>query len=141
MKLGLALGVVVLALGATSCGGSDDGGGGGGSEGEAGLIDMKLDEMNNSGKSGMAQLQAGAASTDVTIEIKGKSDLDPIHVHKGTCDNPGTEVIHDVGFTNADLGQGQIFVPINEVATGEFILDIHDDQTNKVIMCGAIPKQ
>jgi hypothetical protein len=133
--------VVVLGL-ATACGGGDDGGGGGGGEGgDAGVVDMKLDEMNSSGKSGTAQLQAGAASTDVTIEIKGKSDLDPIHVHKGTCDNPGTEVVHDVGFTNADLGQGQIFVPINEVATGEFILDIHDDQTNKVIMCGQIPKQ
>ena len=141
MKLRLVLGVVVLGL-ATACGGGDDGGAGGsGDGGEAGVIDMKLDEMNNSGKSGTAQLQAGAASTDVTIEIKGKSDLDPIHVHTGTCDNPGSEVVHDVGFTNADLGQGQIFVPINEVATGEFILDIHDDQTNKVIMCGAIPKQ
>ena len=141
MKLRLVLGVVLLGL-ATACGGGDDGGGGGGGEGgDAGVVDMKLDEMNNSGKSGTAQLQAGAASTDVTIEIKGKSDLDPIHVHKGTCDNPGTEVVHDVGFTNADLGQGQIFVPINEVATGEFILDIHDDQTNKVIMCGQIPKQ
>ena len=93
------------------------------------------------GKSGTAELHAGAASTDVTVEIQGTSDLDPIYVRSGTCDAPGAEVVHDIGFTTANLGQGQIFVPINEVATGEFILTIEDDKTMKPIMCGVIPAQ
>jgi hypothetical protein len=141
VKLRLLLGVCVLGL-ATACGGGDDdGGGGGGGGASGGAISMKLEEQNNSGKSGNAELQPGAASTDVTIEITGSSDLDPIHVHSGTCEAPGEEIVHDIGFTAADLGQGQIFVPISEVATGEFIMDIHDDKTDKVIMCGVIPAQ
>ena len=141
MKLRLVLGVFVVGL-ATACGGGDDGGGGGGGgDGEAGLVTVTLDEMNGSGKSGVAQLHSGAASVDVTIEIDGKSDLEPIHVHKGTCDAPGEEIVHDVGFTAADLGQGQIFVTLPEVATGEYVMDIHKADGTDVVMCGVIPKQ
>ena len=49
--------------------------------------------------------------------------------------------MHDIGFTAANLGQGQIFVPIDEVATGEFILTVEDDKTMEPIMCGVIPAQ
>jgi hypothetical protein len=130
-----------MLVGLTSAcgGGGDDGGGGGG--GGGGTVAVTLEEQNGSGKSGTAELHSGAASTDVTIEIMGTSDLDPIYVRSGTCDSPGSEVVHDLGFTTANLGQGQIFVPIDEVATGEFILTIEDDKTMKPIMCGVIPAQ
>jgi hypothetical protein len=125
---------------ASACGGGGDGGGGGGGGG-GGTVTVTLEEQNGSGKSGTAELHSGAASTDVTIEIMGTSDLDPIYVRSGTCDSPGSEVVHDLGFTTANLGQGQVFVPIDEVATGEFILTIEDDKTMKPIMCGVIPAQ
>jgi hypothetical protein len=145
VKLRLLLGLVVVGL-ATACGGGDDdggsgGGGGGGGGADAGVVNVTLAEQGGSGKSGKAQLFSGAASTDVTIEITGSSENDPIHVHSGTCDAPGEEIVHDVGFTTASLGHGQIFVTIDQVATGEYVLDIHDAQTDKVIMCGAIPEQ
>ena len=142
MKLRLVLGLMVVGL-ASACGGGDDdggsGGGGGGGGGGGDTVKVTLEEQNNSGKSGTAELHSGAASTDVTIEIKGTSDLDPIYVRGGTCQAPGSEVVHDIGFTTANLGQGQIFVPIDEVATGEFILIVEDDQSMKPIMCGVIP--
>ncbi len=143
MKAQLILGVCVVGL-ATACGGSDSGGGGGGGGGggeEAGVVSVTLDEMNSSGKSGTAELHSGAASVDVTIEIKGKSEGEPIHVHKGTCDAPGEEIVHDVGFTSADLGQGQVFVTLPELATGEYVLDIHKADGTDVVMCGVIPEQ
>ena len=143
MKLRLALGVLFVGLfsacGSDSGGSSDGGGGGGGAA--AGTVNVTLEEQNGSGKSGTAELHAGAASTDVTIEIQGKSENDPIYVRTGTCDAPGTEIVHDLGFTAADLGQGQIFETLSNVATGEYILTIEDDQTMKPIMCGAIPAQ
>jgi hypothetical protein len=139
VKLRLLLGMFVVGM-ATACGG-DGGNGGGGGGMESDTVKVTLEDMNNSGKSGTAELFPGAASVDVTIEIQGESDLDPIHVHRGTCEEPGEEIVHDLGFTTANLGQGQIFVTMDEVATGELILDIHDDQTNKVIMCGVIPKR
>ena len=140
MKLRLVLGMMVVGL-ASACGGSDDDGGGGAGGGSSGDDNVKvtLEEQNNSGKTGTAELHSGAASTDVTIEIKGTSELDPIYVRSGTCDAPGSEVVHDLGFTTANLGQGQIFETIDNVATGEFILTIEDDQTMKPIMCGVIP--
>jgi hypothetical protein len=141
VKLRLLLGMMVVGL-ATACMGDDGGGnGGGGGPGGSDTVKITLDEMNNSGKSGTAELFPGPASVDVTIEIKGTSDLDPIHVHRGTCEEPGQEIVHDLGFTNANLGQGQIFVTMDEVATGEFVLDIHDDENDKVIMCGVIPER
>lgn len=140
MKLRLVLGVMLVGL-ASACGGGGDDGGGGGGGGGGGTVAVTLEEQNGSGKSGTAELHSGAASTDVTIEIMGTSDLDPIYVRSGTCDSPGSEVVHDLGFTTANLGQGQIFVPIDEVATGEFILTIEDDKTMKPVMCGVIPAQ
>jgi hypothetical protein len=143
VKAQMILGVLVVGL-ATACGGGDDssGGGGGGGGGEdAGVVKVTLDEMNNSGKSGTAELHAGAASVDVTMEIDGPSENEPIHVHKGTCDAPGKEIVHDVGFTTASLGTGQIFVTLPEVATGEYVLDVHKATGNEVVMCGVIPKQ
>ena len=140
MKLRLVLGVMLVGM-ASACGGGDGGGGGGGGGGAGDTVRVTLDEQNGSGKSGTAELFPGAASTDVTIEIEGESDLDAIYVRSGTCDSPGSEVVHDIGFTAANLGQGQIFVPLNEVATGEFILTVEDDMTMDPIMCGVIPAQ
>lgn len=141
MKAQLILGVVVVGL-ATACGGdSGGGGGGGGGDGEGGIVKVKLDEMNGSGKSATGELHSGAASVDVTIEIDGKSENEPIHVHKGTCDAPGEEIVHDVGFTTADLGTGQIFVTLPELATGEYVMDVHKANGEDVVMCGVIPKQ
>jgi hypothetical protein len=141
VKLRLLLGMCVLGL-ATACGGDSDGGGGGGGGGSGDTVSVTLEAKNNSGKSGTAELFPGAASTDVTLEVMGgQSDLDPIHVHRGTCDSPGAEIVHDLGFTTAGLGQSQIFETIDKVTTGEFVIDIHDDQNDEVIMCGAIPAQ
>jgi hypothetical protein len=139
VKLRLLLGMCVLGL-ATACGGDSNGGGGGGG-GASDTVKVTLEEQNGSGKSGTAELFPGAASVDVTIEIMGTSDLDPIHVHSGTCASPGAEIVHDLGFTTANLGQGQIFETMENVATGEFVIDIHDDRNDEVIMCGAIPAQ
>jgi hypothetical protein len=139
VKLRLLLGMFVLGL-VSACGG-DSGNGGGGGGGGGDTVKVTLAEQNGSGKTGTAELFPGAASVDVTIEIQGTSDLDPIHVHSGTCDAPGEEVVHDLGFTTANLGQGQIFDTMENVATGELVLDIHDDTNDEVIMCGVIPAQ
>ena len=104
---------------------------------------LQLEEMNNSGKSGTAELQSGAASTDITIALEpAQGENEPIHIHKGTCESPEGEVAHDLGFTTAGLGQGQAFVTLPELTTGEYVLDIHSAQNpDEVIMCAPIPKR
>jgi hypothetical protein len=136
---------MVLTL--AGCGGDGGGNGGGGAGGGGGddiqPVTITLEEMNNSGKTGTAEFQSGAASTDVTIALEpAQGDNEPVHIHKGTCDSPEAEVAHDLGFTTAGLGQGQAFVTLPELTTGEYVLDIHSAQNpDEVIMCGAIPKQ
>jgi hypothetical protein len=141
VKLQLVLGMMLVGL-ASACGGGGDGGnGGGGGGGASDTVQVTLEELDGSGKSGSATLYPGAASTDVTLETQGASDLDAIYVRSGTCESPGTEIVHDIGFTASNLGQGQIFEPIDDVATGEYILTVEDDQTMKPIMCGVIPER
>jgi hypothetical protein len=140
----LLLGGMLMTL--AGCGGggeSSGGGGGGGSAEESDTMMFKLDEMNSSGTSANVEMFPGAASTDFTIELNPPNgDNQPIHVHKGTCDSPSSEVAHDIGFTTAGLGQGSAYVLIDEVATGEYVLDIHGaTKPDEVIACGVIPKQ
>jgi hypothetical protein len=129
----------------SGCGG--DGGGGGSAGGSGGdddsdTVPITMEEQNNSGKSGKAELFPGAASTDLTLEIQPAGDNEAIHIHKGTCDSPSTEVAHDIGFTTAGLGQGSAFVTIDEVTTGEYVLDVHSSKNpDEVILCGAIPER
>ena len=140
MKLQMLVGIVVVGI-ATACGGSNEGSGGGGGDTEGGVVKITLDEMNGSGKSATGELHPGPASVDVTIEIDGPSESEPIHVHKGTCDAPGEEIVQEIGFTAASLGTGQIFMTLPEVATGEYVIDIHKASGTDVVMCGVIPKQ
>jgi hypothetical protein len=128
--------------GGESSGGSTAGGGGGDAS-ESDSATFKLDEMNNSGTTATVEMFPGAASTDFTIELQpAKGDNQPIHVHKGTCDSPSSEIAHDIGFTNVGLAQGSAYVLIGEVATGEYVLDIHSaTKPDEVIACGVIPKQ
>ena len=138
----LALSVLTLA----ACGGDGGGNGsagGGGDGGDIQPVTVMLEEQNNSGKSGTAELQPGAASTEITIEVQPpQGDNEAIHIHTGTCDSPAAEVAHDLGFTTVGLGHGQAFVNLPELTTGEFVLDIHSAKNpDEVIMCGAIPEQ
>jgi hypothetical protein len=131
--------------GGESSGGSTTGGGGGGGGGttESDTITFKLDEMNSSGTTASVEMFPGAASTDFILELTpAKGDNQPIHVHKGTCDSPSSEIAHDIGFTNVGLAQGSAYVLIGEVATGEYVLDIHSaTNPDEVIACGVIPAQ
>ena len=90
MRLRLVLGLMLVGM-ASACGGGGDGGGGSEGDGSEGsdTVKVTLEEQNGSGKSGTAEMFPGAASTDVTIEIQGTSDLDPIYVRSGTCEAPG----------------------------------------------------
>jgi hypothetical protein len=146
VKNTLVLGGMLMTLAGCGGGGGDSGGsagGGGGSAEESDTQTFKLDEMNGSGTTANVEMFPGAASTDFTIELSPPNgDNQPIHVHKGTCDSPSSEVAHDIGFTTAGLGQGSAYVLIDEVATGEYVLDIHSStKPDEVIACGVIPKQ
>ena len=152
MKLRLLLGMLVVGM-ASACGGGGEGGGngggggGGGGGGESGgPIAMKLEEQNGSGKTASVNLEPGIGTTEMTLEITPQRGTDQaaIHVHKGSCGDISAEtaVEHDVGFVTAGLGQGSIFVPLSDIATGEYVIDVHDPRNEgDLFACGQIPEQ
>lgn len=147
MKLRLLLGVVAVGLASACGGGGDDGGnGGGGDGGGGGPVTIELEEQNGSGKTATVTLEPGIGTTELTLEITPESGAEnaDIHVHKATCEDVTgeTEVAHEVGFVTAGLGQGSIFVPLSEIATGEYVVDVHNPKKpDELLVCGAIPEQ
>jgi hypothetical protein len=144
VKLRMLLGVLVLGM-AAGCGGGDDDGGGGGGGDQAEPVQFELNEVDGSGKTVTVLLEPGVGTTEAQLSIepvRGTNNA-PIHVHKGSCDTitPDAEVAHDIGFFLDGLGQGSVFVPMEEIATGEFVIDVHDPSGAKIIACGAIPAQ
>ena len=145
MRQTLVLGGMLMTLAGCGGGGDSNGSAGGGDGDSAEASDtmtFKLDEMNGSGTTANVEMFPGAASTDFTIELQPPTgDNQPIHVHRGTCDSPSSEVVHDIGFTTAGLGQGSAYALIGDVATGEYVLDVHNAAGTDVIACGVIPEQ
>src|SRR5918996_4373378 len=52
---------------------------------EIAAIRVDLDEENDSGQSGFAELIATGESTDVVVEVEGSGGPQAAHVHAGTC--------------------------------------------------------
>jgi hypothetical protein len=146
MRNGL-LAVMVLALaGCGGDGGNGNGGGGGGSATgeEEGTINVTLAEKDGSGSSGVAVIHPGAGSAEVTLELMNAADGAQMHIHQGSCATAAgdTPVEHDLGFVTTNLGQAILAVPMQEVASGENYIDLHDAaDPSKIDACGMIPEQ
>ncbi len=54
---------------------------------EAATVTVELDQLNDSGISGVATLRGGDSATEVTITVTGATGNHPAHIHAGTCDN------------------------------------------------------
>jgi hypothetical protein len=147
MKRSLLALMVVSLAGCGGGGGNGDGGGGGeggGGGSDVGYVDMTLKQVGGSGTVGTATLQAGADSAEVTLQLTNADDGAALHIHEGSCADPAgdAEVAHDLGIVNVNLGQAILAAPLEEVATGEFYIDVHDARDpNKVVACGVIPEQ
>ena len=94
--------------------------------------------------SGTATLQAGADSAEVTLQLANAGDGAAMHIHEGSCADPAGDaaVAHDLGVVNVNLGQAILAVPLDEVSTGAFYIDVHSAaDPDKVVACGVIPEQ
>ncbi len=134
-------------------GGGESSGGGGGStwaaEAEAaptesGTVTFKLDEMNSSGTTATVEMFPGAASTEFTLELQpgeGRQPADPRpqgDVRLAVVRDRSRHRLHE---RRAWL-RAPAYVLIGEVATGEYVLDIHSaTKPDEVIACGVIPEQ
>lgn len=109
-------------------------------------VTITLNEVDDSGVSGIAMLSANDDQTDVAIRLTGAFGDHPNHIHENFCDEvnpvPLLPLQHVVvgeadpdGFTNSTVD-----IWLDELLAGEFSILVHrsDDQLDDYLVCGNI---
>ena len=131
----LAVGLVLVGAG---CGSEDDDGG---TEAQVGgeVVMVELEEQNDSGESGTAELRGEGGQTVVEISLDGApAAAQPAHIHKGTCENldptpayPLEDVMDGTSTSTED-------VTLEELKKGEFAINVHksNEEPQTYVACG-----
>ena len=117
-------------------------------QGTGGLIQIDLDEQNNSGISGTATLEdQGDGTTRVDLVLEGVEEKGayPAHIHAGQCPEPGeiTYPLESVVF-NANAGAGVsvtiLEASIDEILAVQSAINVHLYSDPSVyVACGNLP--
>jgi Domain of unknown function (DUF4331) len=101
---------------------------------------VPLDELNDSGMSGIAELSETANGTDVAVKLNGDTGDHPIHIHFGTCDNLGeiAAPLNNVGPNG--VSDTVVDLTLDELTSGEYAINAHESAENiqNYIACGNI---
>lgn len=109
-----------------------------------GQMDVALNEMGGSGKSGEAMLTEEGADLVVELSVvpSDPADAHPAHIHVGSCASQGG-VIHPLdpvldGSSHTVLAG----VGLTEVADGMYYINVHESAANmaNILACGNIPE-
>jgi Cu/Zn superoxide dismutase len=146
-SVSVLLGLALLCLAVTGCGGDDEeGSGGGGGEtttaAAAESITVDLGEQNSSGESGTATLTADGEQTTVAVELSGApATPQPAHIHDGTCATLG-DVVYPL--TNVENGASETTVdaPLSDLQGADYDINVHESEEmiQTYVACGDIPK-
>src|SRR5699024_9707493 len=91
---------------------------------DADTVTVDLEEIEDSGFSGTAELTSDDGQTTVSIELSGGDDdtPHPAHIHDGTCENLG-----DVAYPLEDIENGEsettVDVALDELTSGEYAIN------------------
>ena len=105
---------------------------------------VPLDEVDDSGITGIAQIRGVDDGLEVTVMIRdGETDgVHPVHIHDGSCDDLG-----GVAYPLEDIEDGESVTVLEgltfaDVMTGEFAINAHlsEDEMDVYVMCGNIPE-
>src|SRR5829696_8593719 len=86
---------------------------------------ITLDELNDSGASGVAILTAQGDRTLVDLSLSGLSGDHPNHIHAGTCDDPDPDPMYpltDIVLEDSDdegNSETTVDVPLQELIDGK----------------------
>lgn len=104
-------------------------------------LEVPLQEQNNSGQNGIVTLVPVDDALSVTVEIASVSDeLQPAHIHKGTCENIG-EVVKAIPFPRSGFAEGDVNVTLKELKSmGPVAINVHksESEPNVYVACGDI---
>lgn len=112
------------------------------------LLQIDLDEQNNSGISGTATLETqedGTTRVDLVLEGVDEEGEYPAHIHAGQCPEPGdiTYPLEPVVF-NANAGAGVsvtiIDAPLEEILAEQSAINVHlYSDASVYVACGTLP--
>ncbi len=117
-------------------------------QGDGALLQINLDQQNNSGISGTATLEdQGDGTTRVDLVLEGVAEQGeyPAHIHAGQCPEPGdvTYPLEPVVF-NANAGAGVsvtiVDAPLDEILAEQSAINVHLFSDPSVyVACGTLP--
>lgn len=106
------------------------------------MITVRLDPLNGSGQMGMAILRQKDTMVYVDINVlnAGTAGLQPAHIHKGMCPNPG-EVIYPLNVSQKGVSGTLLDTTLEQILDQlPLAINIHtsSDQSETYTACGNI---
>ena len=102
-------------------------------------VSVTLDELNDSGMSGEAELTETEDGTQVSLMVEGATGGHPVHIHFGTCDNLG-EVAARSPTSTRRMSETTVDLTIDELTGEEYAINAHESAENitNYVACGDI---
>jgi hypothetical protein len=101
---------------------------------------VTLDELNNSGMSGEAELTETEDGTHVSLMVEGATGGHPVHIHFGTCDNLGEIAAPLTDIDATGKSETTVDLTLDELTSGEYAINAHESAANitNYVACGEI---
>jgi Domain of unknown function (DUF4331) len=101
---------------------------------------VTLDELNDSGLSGEAELTETEDGTRVSLMVEGATGGHPVHIHFGTCDNLGEIAAPLTDIDESGKSETTVDLTLDELTSGEYAINAHESVANitDYVACGDI---
>jgi hypothetical protein len=101
---------------------------------------VTLDELNDSGISGEAELTETDEGTQVSLMVEGASGGHPVHIHFGTCDNLGEVAAPLTDIDANGISESTVDLTLDELTSEEYAINAHESAENigTYVACGDI---
>ncbi len=105
-------------------------------------ITIQMKALNGSGEDGTAVITPkGDADVMVVLNLTGApSDAQPVHIHKGTCDNLDPKPLYPLTNVVNGNSETEVMVPMSELEKGQYAINVHKSAADisTYVSCGNI---
>ena len=107
---------------------------------EESRVDVTLEELNDSGMSGEAELTEIDGETLVSLMVEGATGGHPVHIHFGACDDLGEVATPLTDIDESGVSETTVELTINELTSEEYVINAHESAENitEYVACGDI---
>jgi hypothetical protein len=105
---------------------------------------VTLSPQSNSGESGTATLtKQGDKQTKVVLDVKGGSGQQPVHIHKGTCDQLDPKPAYPLSPVSNGKSETVVNASLDDLEKGGYAINGHksSQDVKTYVFCGDIGKK